>query len=86
MRTEIQSDGKTVWVHADNGHTIARFGRRGIDVHTLTSDGCLHCTHEPTGLGEWRTFQAKMVEHYGVVVGDEYMPTRLHGIVDTPRE
>ena len=28
----VQTDGDIVWVHASTGHTVARFGRNGIDA------------------------------------------------------
>ena len=42
---ELFGDGRTVWVNAADGSSIARFGRMGIDVHTSASeqekpDGC----------------------------------------------
>jgi len=72
----IESDGETVWVHYA-GMTIARFGVRGIDIHTADTTGCLHCTHGTTNFGDWRIFQQKMFEHYYVTVGDEHMPERF---------
>lgn len=75
---EIVSDGEIVWVNGGPaGGSIARFGKRGIDVHTLDTTGCLHCTHEPTGLEDWEIFKAKVLEHHGVEVADEHMPKRL---------
>ncbi len=73
---QIQSDGRTVWVHHIAG-TIGRFGELGIDVHTPDTTGCLHCTHGVTNLGDWRVFKQKMSEHHYVTVGDEHMPIRF---------
>lgn len=73
---EIQSDGVTVWVHGPTG-TIGRFGRNGIDVHAEDTASCLHCTHDVTTAQDWVTFQLKMLEHHGVVVGDEHKPVRF---------
>lgn len=75
---DIQTDGTTVWVHSSDGHTIARFGRLGIDVHTADSTGCLHCTHEPTGPAEWDQFTAAMLEHHGVTIPDDCRPERCY--------
>jgi hypothetical protein len=76
MTHQIRSDGTTVWVDV-GAYTVARFGKLGIDVHTPTADGCLHCTHEPTTIEDWRTFQKDMSHYYGIVVGDGHMPWRF---------
>lgn len=75
---DIQSDGRVVWVHSSAGHTVARFGANGIDVHTADSTACLDCTHGPTGLADWDRFVASVQEHYGVTVGPEHRPDRLN--------
>lgn len=79
---EITTDGITVWVASgENGHCLGRFGRMGIDVHQPPSDDsgreCLHCTHAPVTAKDWETFKAKMLEHHGVEVSDEYKPERF---------
>jgi hypothetical protein len=76
----IESDGRTVWVNAPA--LIGRFGVQGIDIHRPIEEQaeggeCLYCTHAPTTLDDWRTFQAKMKEFYGVTVSDRYMPERF---------
>lgn len=78
----IQTDGRTVWVHSDEGHTIGRFGPLGIDVHTADSTGCLHCTHGSTTVEDWRIFVTAMLLHHGVDIPDRYMPERFRGSSD----
>jgi hypothetical protein len=78
---DIMSDGKTVWINGAYG-LLGRFGLYGIDVHRPLTDQsekgeCLHCTHEPTTRADWDVFVAKMLEHCGVHVPDEYMPERF---------
>ena len=79
---EIQSDSKTVWVNSAS--LLGRFGMVGIDIHRpvdeQSSKGeCLHCTHGITTLKDWKTFQSKMKEFYGIDVSDEHRPERLNG-------
>jgi len=80
---ELFGDGYTVWVNASDGSSIARFGRMGIDVHTSATaqaDGavqCLACTHGQTDLADWRRFQELLIEHYGIIVDDSYIPRYL---------
>jgi hypothetical protein len=76
-RPRITSDGVTVWINGSEG-AIARFGRMGIDIHTMDTTGCLFCTHEPTDqLHHWWLFQDKVREHYNIVVYDDHMPDRF---------
>lgn len=79
IQYEIQSDGRTVWVHSSEGHTVARFGANGIDVHTADSSGCIDCTHGPTALADWELFVASVNRHYGVHIGAVHRPTRFLG-------
>lgn len=72
----IRTDGTTVWVDVGS-YTVGRFGKMGIDVHTATADGYLHCTHEPTTREDWRSFVTSMAFHHDVTIPDEYMPTRF---------
>ncbi len=74
---EVESDSKTVWVHSSDGHTVARFGSNGIDVHNADSTACLACTHEPTTVDDWPTFVGLVAEHYGVTVDDSHRPVAL---------
>lgn len=81
---DVRSDGRTVWVDAATGFTVARFGLMGVDVHTPDSTGCLDCTHGPTGPAEWDRFVASVHHHYGVVVSDEHRPDHCHEEGTTP--
>lgn len=74
-RVQVSADGKTVWVHADDGSTVGRFSRVfGMDVHTtvteqLKGEGqCLRCTHVAPGLGEWIEFCDLIAKRYGIEV------------------
>ena len=79
---EILHDNRTVWVNDREGN-IGRFGPFGVDVHLTvaeqiaTGKECLACTHGPTHLADWRSFQALMQEHYGVTVSDDHMPSKI---------
>ncbi|MCQ8279836.1 hypothetical protein NFI95_15435 [Acetobacteraceae bacterium KSS8] len=79
----VDSDGKTVWVHASDGSCVGRFSRFGIDLHTTITEQmngaseCLDCTHEKPGLVEWRRFQRGTLDHYGIMVADDHMPRFL---------
>jgi hypothetical protein len=75
---EILTDGITVWVNSQTGHTIGRFGKLGIDIHNATSDGCLYCTHSETTLDDWFIFVGAMIGFHGVTVDPRrYMPERF---------
>lgn len=81
MKTDITSDGVTVWVNGESG-LLGRFGVNGIDIHRpaevqATLGVCLHCTHTPSTEADWYVFVAKMEEHYGVVVGPQHKPQRF---------
>jgi hypothetical protein len=86
MNYQIDTDGITVWVNANTGECIARFGRMGIDIHKLieeqaTGGQCLECTHGPVTIVDWERFKVAMVEHYGITVTDEYRPIRFNETV-----
>lgn len=74
-QVQVSADGTTVWVHSLDGCTVGRFSKIfGMDVHTgmeqqlAGGHQCLHCTHEPAGMAEWREFCSLMQEHHGIVV------------------
>lgn len=81
--SQTESDGRTVWVHSPEGDCIGRFSRFGIDVHRgvkqqMAGEGeCLHCTHEEPDAEDWKIFQAEVLHHYNVAVGDEHIPEFL---------
>lgn len=74
--SEILSDGIVVWVNRGTG-CIGRFGKNGIDVHSVDTVTCLHCTHERTSAGDWEVFKEKMIEHHLVLVTDIHKPKRF---------
>jgi len=78
---DILSDGVTVWVNGEAG-LLGRFGKNGIDVHRPMTEQqehgeCLYCTHSTVTLDDWRVFQSKMEEHFGIIISDKYMPKRF---------
>lgn len=83
MKHQIESDGKTVWINAEDGSCIARFGRMGIDIHrTMEAQlsgkpQCLMCTHGITGVAEWEQFTEAMKDLYNIKVDEKYRPERL---------
>lgn len=75
-RSQVRSDGKTVWVDV-GGHTVGRFSRFGIDIHTADSSGCIDCTHVEPDTRGWIRFQGGMLAHHDVVVPDKHRPEFL---------
>lgn len=74
-RVQVSPDGRTVWVHADDGSTVGRFSKVfGMDVHTTITEQlagvpqCLKCTHGQPGPREWNEFCELMKHHYGIDV------------------
>lgn len=80
---EVVSDGRTVWVNAETGECLGRFGPYGVDIHRTVKDQvaggsqCLDCTHTYPSLSEWEHFVATMKSVYGVTIGPEHLPTWL---------
>lgn len=75
MKTEIKSDGRTVWVNGEDGCCLARFSRFGIDIHNdakgqVEGEQCLQCSRIP----DWAAFKAGCLEHHGVTVDDSHKP------------
>ena len=71
----------TVWVNAEGGMCIGRFGRRIVDVHRTTKEQveggkqCAACrprSHDVAA--DWRFFQEMMRQYHGVIVGDAWRP------------
>jgi hypothetical protein len=83
MKTQITSDGKTVWVNSGDGSCIGRFSHFGIDIHRdfigqMSGEGqCLECKKGPATLDDWLQFQAGMMRHYGVKIAKRHMPRYL---------
>ncbi len=77
---EIVTDGSTVWVNADDGMSVGRFGRRGVDVHRdvagqlETGEQCLACIHGLPHAEGWEMFRSAIAEHYGIAVPEDFRP------------
>lgn len=84
---EVAWDGHTVWVNSgEDGTSLARFSRAGIDVHKVfseqlrTGNPCIACTHrdgEAMTHADWSRFQSLMLEHHGIAVPDDVRPDYL---------
>jgi hypothetical protein len=80
---EIVSDGRTVWVNAEDGCCVGRFSVNGIDVHhdgasqLALGKQCLDCKPGPCDLSDWRHFQRAMREHYGIWINTKHRPEYL---------
>lgn len=78
---EVISNGVTVWVNRE--WCLARFGPYGIDIHRTPSEQratgteCLFCTQGPTSFDDWKLFQQKVQELYGIEVEDKHCPERF---------
>ncbi|MFT6347040.1 MAG: hypothetical protein ACJAYB_000021 [Psychromonas sp.] len=76
MKYEIQTSANrdTVWIHCDDGSTVGRFSKYGIDLHNSISDQmagapeCRFCTHGAVNEKDWAMFIKKAFEFWGVVV------------------
>ena len=78
------SDNRTaVWIHADDGSTVGRFGRFGIDLHTTVTEQmlgapeCRLCTHGLVTLDDWNLFREKVYEWFGIEVPFEAFDVQL---------
>lgn len=74
-RVQVSADGRTVWVHADDGSTVGRFSMAfGMDVHTTSTEQlagasqCLQCTHGAPGPSQWEEFCDLMRDRYSIMV------------------
>lgn len=72
---QVLTDGQTVWVNSGEGGAVARIGRSRIDVHSTDNTSCEDCG--PIGddpQATWERFKAKVLEHHGVKVTDDFKP------------
>lgn len=66
-----------VWIHASDGSTVGRFGRKGVDLHTTVTEQmngapqCRLCTHGEPTYGDWQLFRDKALEWWGVEVPED---------------
>lgn len=80
---ELVTDGKTVWVNADDGMCVGRFSERGVDVHNdvaaqmETGRQCLACVHDLPPEKAWDVFRDRMAAHYGVDIPSGARPDFL---------
>jgi len=69
---QIETDKITVWVNNTKGFCVARFGKKGIDIHNTlkeqerTGVECIFCTHGNTTYEDYMLFQEKMKEFYNL--------------------
>lgn len=77
---QVSENKQTVWCHALDGSTVGRFDwRYGLDVHTTVTaqmagaNQCLHCTHEPATLEDWRIFCDQMWRHHATFVDKDLL-------------
>lgn len=79
---QIDIGHRAIWVNAETGECIGRFGVYGIDVHRRMVDQhlgeCLDCTHGRVTPAEWTRFQESMLAHHGVDLSDVDMPSFVH--------
>lgn len=72
---QVMSDGRTVWVNSIAGGAVARIGRSRIDVHSKDNTSCEDCGPvEGDLVVMWERFKAKVLEHHGVLVPDDFKP------------
>lgn len=84
---EVFTDGTTVWVNADDGMSIGRFSRFGVDVHRdaagqeATGRQCLACIHDLPAHEGWEAFKSALLAHYGLAIDDSFRPAFAAGPV-----
>lgn len=65
---------ESVWLHASDGSTVARFGRMGVDLHNTVTEQmaglpeCRLCTHGRSTAADWQLFREKVKEFWDVEV------------------
>jgi len=85
---QLMWDGRTFWVNAGDGSSVARFGPAGIDIHRTAKEQaeganqCLDCrlaTMDDVTAGRfgrehrlWPDFEQGLREHYGVVIPEGF--------------
>lgn len=78
MRHEILTNGSVVWVNGGpHGACLARFGPKGIDVHSEDTVSCLLCTHGETTIEHWQMFVRAVKKFHGIDVPAKYTPRWL---------
>lgn len=78
---ELSHDGKTVWVNGPDGCCLARFSKKGIDIHRTAMEQergqCLDCKAGPLEASDWELFRTKMVQYYGIEIPQKFRPKVL---------
>lgn len=84
---EVAWDGRTVWVNSgEDGMSLGRFSRFGIDVHKTTKEQlrtgtqCLACSHgngDSMKLSDWSRFRELMAKHHQTHIPEEATPRYL---------
>lgn len=78
--TEIQGDGRTVWVNGPDGCNIGRFSQLGYDVHhgvkiqVRTGAVCQDCKEGPLSGPDWESWCESMQSLAGVAVPLRFKP------------
>lgn len=81
---QILSDGRTVWVNAPTGASLARLsnfgGRPIVDIHQSlakqreTGNECLDCRHDLEQSEAWGYFTESVWRNFGVLIGESHRP------------
>ena len=80
---QVLWDGRTVWINSsDDGSSIGRFGRGGVDVHRNATEQmngasqCLDCSLDPS-LAGWERFKMGMMWYHRIEIPETCRPTFL---------
>lgn len=74
---QLTSLKDAVWIHSEDGSTVGRFGRNGIDIHNTftvqqeTGVQCLLCTHRPVTPDDWALFREMALDLWAVDVPED---------------
>ncbi|MFT6904200.1 MAG: hypothetical protein ACJAS1_000850 [Oleiphilaceae bacterium] len=75
---ELSQTRDVVWIHSfDDGSTVGRFGRMGVDIHNSVTEQlngaseCRLCTHGKVTRSDWDLFREKALEFWQVNVSDD---------------
>lgn len=83
MDHQIITNGSVIWVNDSTGHCVARFSKRGIDIHKSVkeqvggSPQCLKCTHTKPDWGDWLMFKSDMLKLHGATITNSHKPLWL---------
>ena len=64
----------TVWINGPDGSCVGRFGRLGIDLHTMADEQmngasqCRLCTHSKPSPEDWALFREKAAEWWNIEI------------------